>query len=522
MEKNNNEDRKKVFNLLLGLAGPYGSGCSSLAEELEREIKDWPGCFPVRIHVVDLIERVYPFVFDEVIESGENKAKQRRARQKAGTRLRKEDPEYVGKLICAEIHQRVLDIEENERLNSIETLVFIIDSIKNSHEVTLLRRVFSDEFNLIFVHADRATRWRRMRDYKGWEKTERVIFEDLDQIDQDEKSTDSEVADHGQQVSKLSAKADYYVANIQNREKLKEDGKRFLDILFGDGRNQPSIHERSMHIAFSASNRSFCLSRQVGASIIDSDGNLLGLGHNDVPSALGGLYSQESAQDKRCYLVGDRRCSNQTTKETRFAKLSEDLIQKLEIDEEQAEKIKKIISLSEFKDSTEYCRAVHAEMEAILSVARIGRGTTKGCSMYVTTEPCHNCTKHIVAAGLTKVYFIEPYPKSLLLELHSDSIELGPTPNESNNTKVSFIPYQGVGPQRFHDFFTMDDDRKDSNGHYRYRSREEQSANPRFARSLIQRSRCAEQLDPITLKESIFFSEISMVYKNKAKEIKTE
>ena len=67
----------------------------------------------------------------------------------------------------------------------------------------------------------------------------------------------------------------------------------------------------------------------------------------------------------------------------------------------------------------------------------------------------------------------------------------------------------------------MDDDRKDDNGHYRFRSKEEQSANPRFAKFLIRRSRSAAQFDPITLKESIFFNEISMVYKNKAEEIKT-
>ena len=47
---------------------------------------------------------------------------------------------------------------------------------------------------------------------------------------------------------------------------------------------------------------------------------------------------------------------------------------------------------------------------------------TRGCSMYMTTFPCHNCAKHIIAAGIKK---------------------------------VTFIPFKGVGPHRFIDLFSM-------------------------------------------------------------------
>ncbi|MCP2807341.1 deaminase, partial [Salmonella enterica subsp. enterica serovar Typhimurium] len=60
---------------------------------------------------------------------------------------------------------------------------------------------------------------------------------------------------------------------------------------------------------------------------------------------------------------------------------------------------------------TEYGRAVHAEMEALLSAARNGIAI-RGGTLYTTTYPCHNCAKHIVAAGIKKVKFVEPYPKS--------------------------------------------------------------------------------------------------------------
>ena len=36
--------------------------------------------------------------------------------------------------------------------------------------------------------------------------------------------------------------------------------------------------------------------------------------------------------------------------------------------------------------------------------------------MYMTTFPCHNCAKHIIASGIINVYYIEPYAESEILE----------------------------------------------------------------------------------------------------------
>jgi deoxycytidylate deaminase len=58
---------------------------------------------------------------------------------------------------------------------------------------------------------------------------------------------------------------------------------------------------------------------------------------------------------------------------------------------------------SPLMDITEYGRAVHAEMEAILACARTG-GNPSGATLYCTTSPpCHNCAKHIVDVGITRV-----------------------------------------------------------------------------------------------------------------------
>ncbi|MCB2462707.1 hypothetical protein KQ705_15750, partial [Listeria monocytogenes] len=75
---------------------------------------------------------------------------------------------------------------------------------------------------------------------------------------------------------------------------------------------------------------------------------------------------------------------------------------------------------------------------------------------YCTTFPCHNCAKPILAAGITRVVYVEPYPKSRALEFHSESIHLKSQLDEKHDEKlVAFEPFIGVGPRRFLDLFSM-------------------------------------------------------------------
>jgi hypothetical protein len=52
---------------------------------------------------------------------------------------------------------------------------------------------------------------------------------------------------------------------------------------------------------------------------------------------------------------------------------------------------------------------------------------------------------------------VEPYPKSLARELHSDAIVLAheSEPVEEDEWKVHFEPFVGIGPRRFLDLFSM-------------------------------------------------------------------
>lgn len=61
-------------------------------------------------------------------------------------------------------------------------------------------------------------------------------------------------------------------------------------------------------------------------------------------------------------------------------------------------------------DHTEWSNAheIHAEMNAILFAAKNGISTDE-CTLYCTHEPCDQCLKNIIQAGITRVVFNEPY-----------------------------------------------------------------------------------------------------------------
>ena len=67
----------------------------------------------------------------------------------------------------------------------------------------------------------------------------------------------------------------------------------------------------------------------------------------------------------------------------------------------------------------------HGEVEALLMYARNTMPGKNG-TMYVTTFPCHNRAKHLIAAGIKKVTCIEPYPKSKALEFYTNEITEDP------------------------------------------------------------------------------------------------
>lgn len=102
----------------------------------------------------------------------------------------------------------------------------------------------------------------------------------------------------------------------------------------------------------------------------------------------------------------------------------------------------------------EYGRIVHADMNAITDASR-RNGLLKDTILFSTTFPCHMCAKHIVSSGIQRVYYLEPYPKSLAARLHADSIEIEGEDrgNYKEYSAVEFVHFHGITPRRYREFF---------------------------------------------------------------------
>jgi deoxycytidylate deaminase len=342
---------------------------------------------------------------------------------------------------------------------------FIIRQIKRPQEVHFLRSIYGEAFILISAYGSEADRKRKLEELirstvaspiaeaRASFLASKLIASDMEE-NRDE---------HGQHLRDAYHKADVIIDGI-SPQLIGKDLRRFISALFGSNEIGPTRAEHGMNGAYAASLRSSDLSRQVGAMIFSQEGEVISQGCNEVPKAFGGTYWDQEEPDYRDIRLGKdsndilkfdvlkdlfdrlRRSgllSSKLVKAKSPAEIVDHLVGRKSI-EGVDPKLKGILKTASIMDLTEYGRVVHAEMSAVTDAARTGR-PLKLATLYCTTFPCHNCTKHILSAGIKKVVFLEPYPKSKAKDLHAHEISI----ESEEEGKVSFLPFIGIAPRRY-------------------------------------------------------------------------
>lgn len=366
---------------------------------------------------------------------------------------------------------------ENKPLSNC---AYILRSLKHPGEVDLLRKIYGSGFFLLSAYSPREKRVHNLakkiaeshhssniNSYRP--KAEEILVRDEIDIS----------TTYGQNVRDAFPLADVFI-DVNSASDAKKAVNRFIELLFGYPFHTPTKDEFAMFHAKSAALRSSDLSHQVGAVIATNDGDILSVGTNEVPKAGGGLYWSDDESDGRDFTLDKDESTEMKLRA--FGEIIERLQKSkgwLTSDkeniavEEYINEIAKIMKGTQFMSVGEFGRTVHAEMAALLDAARRGLPINDEI-LYTTTFPCHNCAKHILAAGLSKVIYIEPYPKSLARELHFDSII---TEKDGKDGKISFLPFVGIAPRKYLDLFSMVN-RKDDNG--KIIKWKEHDASPRF------------------------------------------
>lgn len=331
---------------------------------------------------------------------------------------------------ASEIHSRRVDEQP------LPETVHIVLTLKYPQEVTALRRIYGAGFFLIGLYTPRAQRLANL------EKLDMSARQAAELIKRDE----NEERELGQQTSGTFYQADvFFSLDSASVVSFDSEVERFVDLIFGDPFRTPTAAEHAMFLAFAGSLRSADLSRQVGAVVVSATGEVIATGANDVPHYGGGLY-WPGDDDQRDYVWGE------DSNKVQIEKIVQDILRRAQTNSKPPSKsqLEKVLRGSRLQDLTEFGRPVHAEMEALLSCARSGVNP-RGGVLYCTTFPCHNCTKHIVAAGIEQVFYVEPYPKSLAAELHRDAIAV----DQVVDQRVCFLPFAGIAARRYFDLFSL-------------------------------------------------------------------
>jgi deoxycytidylate deaminase len=396
-------------------------------------------------------------------------------------------------------------VQQRASMNERPSHATIIRSLKRPEEVQLLRAVYGPRFVLLGAWSPREVREKSVtRQLRGEHPSETVGWyaqQTAELLLRDEKDAEQKM---GQLVRETFELADAYVA-IRTGRAVAEAITRLVGLLFGRPYETPGRHEQAMFHADVARLRSSAAGRQVGAVIVDEDGEVLVTGTNDVPRAGGGQYWSGDDPDHRDFRYGfdvnDRQkldIVNDMFTRLRAAKwLSEDLFEPS--DESLAKRAlgpDGPLRQSRVGDLLEFGRIAHAEMAAISTAAR--RGTAiRGTTMYSTTYPCHECARLIIASGINKVIYIDPYPKSQVPDMFQDEVAEGPSDCEG---RVVFEPFEGVAPRMFRALFSMTGRERDRvTGEFR--PWDPNSASPRLVED-------ADVTPPIQLMETSAIAEL--------------
>ncbi len=471
--------------LIIGFVGPAGVDLKYLCDKSAAYLKEF-GYRPVEIRLSQLLQQYKGWIGQ--LQPGED-ARIRHLQHIAHSF--RSDLNNASAVALA----TVVAIRE-ERLKGsghpdkpCDATVYLLNQLKHPSEVKLLRNIYGPSFVLIAAHAPKIVRSKTLAqriassEDRAQKDDDLAKAQEIIRIDDEEPSDFMGADELGQNTRNTYPLADMFV-DLEDDKSGVEQVERFVDLLFGHPFHTPRPDEVAMHHASAASLRSSDESRQVGAVIVhvkrDSRGEtsnveVVATGMNEVPMRGGGFYwdgSPNSPDARDQWLVA--KWSDDRALTIKKGVLSEliEFFKKMswfrdEIVAEQTpvllkELIPEGLKGSQFLDIGEFQRQVHAEMAALIDSARRGVAADR-LTMYVTTFPCHNCAKHIIAAGIRAVIYLEPYPKSRAVALHSEEIEADPMdgalqdaePKSGLPDKVVFMPYTGIAPRQYQRLFTM-------------------------------------------------------------------
>ena len=465
----------KQREVFFALISPIGADKSDVKQSIEETLR-LIGYDVIPIKISDLLSKL-PGVQELGAQSG---IQQKKLLMDSGDELRKRFDKYNQTTGTNEdfagAAAALLGMAELQRTRSTilrgtgdprRARAFVIDSLKNPSEIEALRIAYGATLYAVGVYAPEDKRRESLERLPG--PGGAALIEEL--LDRDRQGEDP----LGQLVQDAFYLCDFFVD--ASKPNAAFEVRRFIELAFGNPLWTPTMEEMGMFSAYSIQARSGALGRQVGVAILRTDASVVSLGANEVARPISG--GQYLPSDDNVYYGRDLVYEEGDTSNWYRRDVVEDLLVLLErsgylkIGEKQSppEVIQKLLDADDsplkkakIENTIDYMRPVHAEAAALLDAARHGVATL-GCNLYTTTFPCHECARHIVAAGIKEVIYLEPYDKSGVGRLYKDSISVDTATGDP--PKLLFRNFVGVAPRRYLQYFLMNGRKRKEGGKVR-------------------------------------------------------
>lgn len=313
------------------------------------------------------------------------------------------------------IAQKINEISELlhlENKNNGKSTYIAVDAIRSPLEASYFQERYSS-FYLLAISCTEDIRKNRLLK-KG------LSAESIEQIDKNEYSSldlNNEHSFTDQDIQGCLQRADIYIDSSDDKEDntdkpLANQLIKFVCLAQKPGLITPSPSERCMQVAYTSKLNSGCLSRQVGAVVTNKNYSIKAVGWNDapygqVPCNLRSVEEVIAKEDNIAY--------------SPFELNNREFIEHIEI---KATKFKAIADKgynhsycfkSEYnaikRDKNQvHTRSLHAEENAFLQISKDGGSGVNGGFLFTTASPCELCAKKAYQLGMTKIFYIDPYP----------------------------------------------------------------------------------------------------------------
>jgi len=377
--------------------------------------------------------------------------------------------------ILAEEANSIIKFFRNKKRSGFNKTVykeFVIEAFRNPYEIEYFRNRYY-EFYLYSINAPLST--RKIRGNYNQEREKRDRGYNL-------KATEF----YKQNVGGCVHLSDIAINNDTDKKYIFERKlSKYYSLICRPGCIPPSEDELFMQEAYCMSVKSNCISRQVGAIIVGKRHYIIGAGWNDVGSGQipCGLRKYSDLEDEHTpfplavrgeeksfsqYLdkVGDAYplhsfCFKDEYSKFKTTKKIENLQKqdsdlnawkdKFEISDTALWDLSVLVTENLSPKRLEYCRALHAEENAILQTAIIGGIGIEGSTIYTTTFPCELCAKKIYQSRIKKVVYTEPYPESI-----SEDVFF-----KDGSHSVELVQFEGVKSHSYYRLYKSPVDKKE-------------------------------------------------------------